>query len=256
MSETILIVDDNKELREELRECLSGYQVLEASDGVAALELLRKAHEIDLVILDVRMPRLGGIDVLTEIKKEDPNLRIIIMTGYSDKDTAIEALKGRADDYIEKPVDPDDLRKLIEKNLEKKGSSGEIDTASIDGKLEKVKRFIGRNCFKKAGLEAAAKTVCLSPKYLSRIFKERTGESYVEYRMKVKNEAAQAFLKEGNLNVSQIAYKLGYETPESFIRQFKRFTGKTPTGYRKSVLKQKPAARKAAPKKKTGKRAK
>ena len=235
MAETLLLVDDDQELRDELKELFSGYQVLEASNGREALELLRKANEIDLVILDVNMPQLGGIEVLKEIKKTDPNVGIIILTGYSDKDTAIEALKGHADDYLEKPVDPEKMRRLIEKLLEKRHIGSDIDTTNTRGKIEKVKRFLERNCFKKANLTEAAKAVCLSPKYLSRIFKETTGESYVGYRLKIKIEKAKELLAQDGGNVSQIAYKLGYENPESLIRQFKKFTSKTPAAYRRKA---------------------
>jgi YesN/AraC family two-component response regulator len=255
MPETILLVDDDKEFREEFREFLSGYQIREAANGREALDILHKAHDIDLMILDVNMPQLGGIEVLKEIKRTDPNVGIIILTGYSDKDTAIEALKGHADDYLEKPVDPEKMRTLIEKHLEKKHAGSDIDTSNTQGKIEKVKRFLERNCFKKAGLTEAARAVCLSPKYLSRIFKEETGESYVGYRLKIKIEKAKELLTQGGGNVSQIAYKLGYENPESLIRQFKKFTHKTPAKFRQSIAKQIPAGGKISRKEKTGKRA-
>ncbi|MFZ5802828.1 MAG: response regulator [Candidatus Omnitrophota bacterium] len=260
MTETLLVVDDDKEFREEMKDLFSEYRVLEAANGQEAVDMIRKANAIDLVILDVRMPRRGGIDVLREIKRTDPALGIIIMTGYSDKDTAIEALKGHADDYIEKPADPKKIRAMVETILEKQHAGSDIDTASTHGKIEKVKRFIERNCFKKTNLEDAAQAVCLSPKYLSRLFKEETGESYVQYRIKLKIEKAKTLLARGSDgNVSQIAYKLGYENPESFIRQFKRFTKKTPTEFRqkktgKRSLASRPAARKGKGKQKRSER--
>lgn len=239
MAETILIVDDDKEFRTEFRELLDGYQVLEATNGWEALDLLKKAHDIDLVILDINMPRINGIDVLMEIKKADPDLGVIMLTGYSDKDTVVEALKGHADDYLEKPVDPQKMRAVIEKFLEKKHAGSDIDIANTQGKIEKVKRFLERNCYKKASLTEAAQAVCLSPKYLSRIFKEETGESYIGYRLKIKIGKAKELLAKDGGNVSQIAYKLGYENPESLIRQFKKFTLQTPAKYRNSFRKKK-----------------
>ena len=105
MSDKILLVDDDEAFRAELRDFLEGYDVVEASNGRQALALLQRANEISLVVLDVMMPGLNGIDVLREIKRADPNLGIIILTAYGSKDTVIDALKGRADDYIEKPLD-------------------------------------------------------------------------------------------------------------------------------------------------------
>ncbi|MDD5217492.1 MAG: response regulator [Candidatus Omnitrophica bacterium] len=235
MPNTILIVDDDTEFREEFKEFLYGYEVLEASNGREALERLRRANTIDLVILDVNMPGLSGIDVLAEIKKTDPELGIIILTGYSSKDVAIEALKGHADDYIEKPLDPVKTRKIIERVLETKEEVSDISTSDVKSKIEKVKRFVERNCFKKTTLEDAAKSICLSPKYLSRIFKEQMHKSFSQFKLGIKIEKSKKLLQQAGYNINQIAEKLGYENAESFIRQFKKFTGSTPTGYRKKT---------------------
>lgn len=237
MVEKILIVDDDKEFRAELGECLAGYEIHEAANGREAIGFLDRANDIDLIILDIKMPGPSGLDVLNEIKRKDPDLGVIILTGYSTKDTAIEALRNQADDYIEKPPDPEELTKIIERILEKKRGgedAGGISIQSVEGKIEKVKRFVERNCFKKTGLEEAARAVCLSPKYLSRVFRERTGENFVNYRIRIKIEKAKELLSAGEANVSQIAYRLGYENPESFIRQFKKLTKFTPLKYRKA----------------------
>ncbi|MFA5351557.1 MAG: response regulator, partial [Candidatus Omnitrophota bacterium] len=101
MADKILIVDDDDDLRSELVSLLEGYEVVEAGSGELALNILKKANEISLVILDVMMPGLNGLDVLAQIKKDNPRIKVIILTGHSSKDTAIEALKSRADDYIE-----------------------------------------------------------------------------------------------------------------------------------------------------------
>ncbi len=102
MPYNVLLVDDDKMFREELREALEDYRVVEAANGKEALEILKKPNEIDIVMLDVMMPGLPGTEVLKEIKKISPSLSVVMLTGYSSKDVAIEALKGRADDYIEK----------------------------------------------------------------------------------------------------------------------------------------------------------
>jgi AraC-like DNA-binding protein len=73
----------------------------------------------------------------------------------------------------------------------------------------------------------------LSPKYLSRVFKERTGTGYSAYRLKIKAKEAQRLLSRAGLSVSEIADKLGYKNVESFIRQFKKMTGTTPSAFRK-----------------------
>ncbi|MDD5688180.1 MAG: response regulator [Elusimicrobia bacterium] len=233
MTEKILIVDDDTEFRKELKDYLEEYEVVDVGNGEDALKILRKPNEVDLVILDVMMPGLNGLEVLREIKKIDAALGIIILTGYSSKDVVIEALKGRADDFLEKPLDINKVKETVEKVLEIKKNAEDIEIISVKDKIAKVKRFIERNCCKKICLNDAADMICLSPKYLSRIFKENTGKSFSQYKIRKKVEKAKKYLFKNDYNVNQIAYKLCYENAESFIRQFKRFTNCTPTEYRK-----------------------
>jgi two-component system response regulator YesN len=238
MANTILLVDDDEDLRSELRDFLEEYSVQEASTGREALELIRRAHEISLVVLDIKLPGISGLEVLKEIKRTDPGISIIIFTGHSSKDVAIEALKNHADDYIEKPIDFEKLRRAIEKRIDVKNHQEDISSLGIKGKLEKVKRFINLNLLKPISLEAAAQTVGLSPKYLSRVFKQYGGIGFEDYKLNLKMEKAKELLAQSGYNVNQISEKLGYENAESFIRRFRKFTQETPTGYRRKISKQ------------------
>ena len=244
MPSKILIVDDDPDLRSELKDYLEDYQVIEASDGRDALKLLSRANEIGVVILDVNMPGLSGTEVLKEIKKTDPGLGIIILTGHGSKDVAIEALKGRADDFIEKPLGIPNIKEAIEKLLAKRGGESEIDATDIRGKVEKVRRFIEKNCYKKITLKDAGLAVCLSPKYLSRVFKQYTRKGFSEYKLNLKINKARMLLQKTGYNINQISDKLGYENAESFIRQFKNLTRYTPTEYRRKLQRIKKKSRK------------
>jgi len=239
MPDKLLLVDDDREFREEFAESLSDYEIIQADSGQEALRLLSRANEIDLVIMDVFMPGLSGTEVLKQIRNNFPGLGIIILTGYSSKDIAIEALKGHADDYLEKPVDIEKAKETIENILAAKRAPSDLSSQGIKGKIEKVKKFVERNCFKKVYLKDAARAVYLSPKYLSRIFKEITGTRFTEYRLKVKITQGMALLKKSGYNIDQIADKLGYKNTESFIRQFKKIAKLTPTEYRKVDRKKK-----------------
>jgi YesN/AraC family two-component response regulator len=242
MANKILIVDDDIEFRNELRAWLEGYEVVEASDGKEALEMLKRPNEIDLVFLDVKMPGLSGMEVLEKIKKINPDLGIVMLTAYSSKDIVIKALKNRADDYLEKPLDIDKIKEVIEKILESKHSGSDINVINLKSKIEKVKRFIERNCYKKICLKDVSEIVCLSPKYLSRIFKQVSGENFNEYKIGVKIEKAKELLIKTGYNVDQIADKLGYGNTGSFIKQFNKLAKCTPTEYRKKMHKIKKSA--------------
>lgn len=118
--ETILVVDDEQGMRELLTVLLEhqGYRVITASDGEQALELI--AHQSpDLVISDVRMPKMDGIGLLTGIRKTDPHLPVIMVTAYASMDSTIQAMRLGAHDYITKPFRIDEIRLVVEKALAK-----------------------------------------------------------------------------------------------------------------------------------------
>jgi len=234
MRSRVLIVDDDEILRSELRDFLEGEQIIEASSGEGALNLLRRVNDIGVVILDVMMEGINGLDVLTEIKKNNPKLVVIIVTGSSSKNIAIEALKNRADDYIEKPIDVKKLKDIVGRFLDGE-SQDELNSYGVKSKIQRAKRFVERNCYKKIRLNDVAEAISLSPKYLSRVFKQQVGIDFSEYRLNIQMDKAKAFLVKFDFNVNQVAEKLGYENSESFSRQFKKIVHSTPTAYRNKI---------------------
>ncbi len=116
---TLLVVDDEKSVRYSFTSMFEDeYRILTAAAGSEALDIFeREADNIDVVFLDVRMPGMGGIDVLKKMKEKRPNLPVVIMTAFSDSDTAIEAMKEGAFDYLVKPFYDDRLKDVIEKAI-------------------------------------------------------------------------------------------------------------------------------------------
>lgn len=116
----ILVVDDELGLREMLEFELGerGYRVATASNGEEALEKIR-AEKFQLVISDIRMPRMGGMEMLDAIKKTDPGVEVIMSTGFGTIETAVSAMKKGAYDFIQKPFNLDEILALVEKALEK-----------------------------------------------------------------------------------------------------------------------------------------
>jgi len=234
MPYNILLADDDKDFRDEFKDCFEDYEIVEASNGNEALAILKKPNEIDLVILDVIMPGLKGTEILKQIKKSYPDMGIVILTGYSSKDVAVEALKARADDYIEKPININKTKEIIERLLDKKNGE-DINIGGIKGIIERVKKFAERNYHKKVCLKDAASAVFLSPKYLSRVFKQNTSMGFSEYKLGIKIAKAKELLQNTEYNIEQISDKTGYENIESFTRIFKKMTGYTPTEYRENA---------------------
>jgi len=115
----ILIIDDEPNLPHQLARFLRkhGYEVYTASDGETGLQELQRSS-IDLVLLDLRLPKMGGMEVLTQVRKSDQELPIIIITAHADLQTAVTAMKLGASDYLHKGFDLDELLLVVERALE------------------------------------------------------------------------------------------------------------------------------------------
>ncbi|MDT8441407.1 MAG: HAMP domain-containing sensor histidine kinase [Desulfuromonadales bacterium] len=116
---TILVVDDEELIRDLCLNALKGYRVLQAENGREALDILA-GQPVDLVLADIMMPVMNGLELLLKIKERDPNQLVVIMTGYADKEIILRALKADADDFIQKPINLLQLKTSLEKALEKK----------------------------------------------------------------------------------------------------------------------------------------
>jgi DNA-binding NtrC family response regulator len=118
MSRTILLVDDEPKMRDVLGSALEGfgYRVHSAADGVAALTVLEQ-EEIDLVLTDLRMPRMTGRELLLAVHERAPQLPVVLMTAYGDIRDAVEAMRVGAFDYLTKPFDIDEVAAVLAKAL-------------------------------------------------------------------------------------------------------------------------------------------
>ncbi|MFB0517994.1 MAG: response regulator [Acidobacteriota bacterium] len=117
----ILIIDDEASIRDSCSQVLSkeGYVTETAEDGSIGLEKVRKAKP-DLVLVDLKMPGISGMEVLESLKELDPDIVSIVITGYATIESAVEAMKLGAYDYIPKPFTPDELRLITRRGLEKR----------------------------------------------------------------------------------------------------------------------------------------
>ena len=123
----VLIVDDESELRKSVASVLGAtgpefsFKIQEASTGREALDLVgasAKGHGFDLVLMDVRMPEMDGLEALAQIKVLDPRVFVVIMTAHSNLQDAVRAIRDGAYDYVEKPVQPEKLGQIVKKAIE------------------------------------------------------------------------------------------------------------------------------------------
>lgn len=118
----VLIVDDDRDICEYMRTMLeaTGYEVATLSDPTRAVDRIRE-EEFHVLIIDLMMPKMDGIELIQRIRKVDSDVAIVVFTGYPSVETAVDALKLNVSDYVKKPFDMDDFREKIADILRKKG---------------------------------------------------------------------------------------------------------------------------------------
>ncbi len=121
----VLVVDDEPDVRKVVRMTLekSGYDVVEAEDGKKAIEEIQKGEHallLNLIITDIRMPNMNGIDVINYYQKEWPSVPLIVLTGFPDLDMATSMLQHGVVDYLVKPVEAEKLRASVAKALQQR----------------------------------------------------------------------------------------------------------------------------------------
>ena len=158
----VLIVDDEKNIRLTLSQSLESLE-LETDTAVNGEEALAKLKEKDyrLILLDLRMPGMDGMEVLRRLREIRPDIRVIIITAYGTIESAVDAMKLGAADFIQKPFSPEEIRRLVSQVMdrEKLDEQKAVDYASC---IELAKRCVGNRHFDGA-VEHVRKAISLDP---------------------------------------------------------------------------------------------
>ncbi|UCE64791.1 MAG: response regulator [Nitrospirota bacterium] len=119
----VLVVDDEPDVRKVVRMTLekAGYDVLEAEDGEKAMDRIKEGENplvLDVIITDIRMPKVNGVEAINYFQKEWPTVPLIVLTGFPDLDMATSMIKSGITDYLVKPVEADKLKAAVAKAIE------------------------------------------------------------------------------------------------------------------------------------------
>ena len=250
---TLLIVEDNAELRRFLSEQLSDkFNVLQAADGKEGMFIAQKKSP-DLIISDLIMPVLNGLEMCQQLKNDihTSHIPIILLTAKLSDETKIDSYKAGADSYIAKPFNFEVLltrietlikqqekrRKLFHKTIEVTPSS--ITTTSLDEELiKKALLAVEKNMDNSEySVDELASGLALSRRQLSRKFQSIIGLSPGEFILSIRLKRAAQLLKDTQYNISEIAYMVGFSAVKYFNMNFKDEFGVTPTQYRSERVK-------------------
>lgn len=234
-----LAVDDEPAVLSAYELVLSDhYTVHLAESGEEALELLKRVP-VHVVLLDLKLPGMDGIEVLRCIRKEKPDLPVIIVSGKSDHEAAKEAANLGVAGYLDKPYNVEELHEKIETALGRviitrnctEGPRG----AHPSDLAAAVQRFIRRHYAEKLTLPAIAKVFSVSPRHLRRLFREKSGMSVMAYLIRVRIDVAATLILGSDLPIKAIPSQVGYASLSLFYNHFERLTGLTPDAYRQQL---------------------
>lgn len=245
---TILLAEDEVKIREGLKtileDIIGGFQVVgEAANGKEAQRFL-ETQVPDVLITDIRMPEMQGLDLIHRIREVYPEIFIIIISGYSDFTYARSAIKYGVSDYLLKPVDRVELTLAMEKikreldlrkHQIKHGMTVNKETDNKETEkfiIRKVKEIVIRRLEQDISLQYVAEQVHMNHRYLSVLFKSETGQNFSDYVTELRIEKAKVLLKDTHLNIENVAECCGYLNAKYFMSVFKQSTGKTPTSFR------------------------
>lgn len=245
----LLIADDEYEIRTGLSNYIPwhemGFEVAgQVENGLEALEFISK-HPVDVLLCDIRMSVMSGIDVARELHNRKSPVNIVLLSGYKEFEYAQQALEFGVRSYLLKPAKYKDIYSTfakIKEELDQRPMTPETpaecpsEPYEEDGNvsniaIQKLKNYIHEH-YKDATLENAAKIVYMNPYYVSKYFKTKTGENFSEYLTRIRMNKAAELLKDIRYRTYEVSEMVGYSNAKNFTRTFRRFFGQCPREFR------------------------
>lgn len=246
----LLVVDDENESRNLLCRYFPwgdlGFEIIDQlENGKLALQYILN-NPVDVILCDIKMPFLDGIELAKEIFNRKLKIKVIFLSAYKDFEYARNALVYGVSYYIVKPSRYNEIFEVfssLKKTLDSECSSNKDkvfdikvndfkDLSSYDSKIISfIKNYVKKH-YKDAKLEDIAEAVHMNSNYLSQFFKQKTGECFSSYLIKVKMNRAAELLNDIRYKTYEISEMVGYSNTKNFTRTFKSYYGKSPKEYR------------------------
>ena len=206
-----------------------------AKDGQEALDIIFQ-HNPEVLLLDVQMPKLTGVEVMQEASKMKVLPITVILSGYDDFIYAQQALKYGAKEYLLKPCRSSEILNCLEKIAdlaEKKLPDSSQEGQQANHLAERAKEYIDEHYNENLTLQFVAEYVGISQGYLSSLFTQHLGCGFIDYVNRVRVEHACIYLQQNYFKTYEIAYKIGFRDEKYFSKVFKKIKGIPPSQYKK-----------------------
>ncbi len=244
-----MIVDDESWVVENIKASVAweelGYQVVaQAGDGVEALSLIQ-ALRPDIVLTDIRMRGLTGIELIRRTNELAPGTRFIVISGHAEFAYAHQAINGGALGYILKPLDERELQEQLVKAKETMVSRKQTDRPllpnpgmpqdqKVNGTMKEIMQYIHVHFRENISISSIANKFYLHPNYVSQLFKQQTGKTFTRHLWELRIHHACELLVGTEFSIQEVAVQSGIEDYFYFNRIFKRLTGCTPVQFRQA----------------------
>lgn len=249
---TMLMVDDSPDMCRFVRDYFRGeYNVITANNGEQAVKCLIENDNIDLVVSDVTMPKMDGLELCKHIKTDLrwSHIPVILLTGRTSEEVEVKGLALGADDYITKPFNVEMLRLRVKKFIEKKADRqrqfqenadvlpADITITPVDEEFIQKAIQICENNISDAdfSVEALGRELALSRTYLYKKILNITGKAPGEFIRTIRMKRGKQYLEKTSMQITEIATALGYNSPKRFTENFKNEYGMSPSEYLKQV---------------------
>ncbi|QGQ94795.1 response regulator [Paenibacillus psychroresistens] len=239
----IAIVDDEMKIRLGLAKMIEqaslNYKIIGCyPNGEEALKEI-KLIGVDVVITDIKMPDMDGLQLTKEIREWNSTVHCIILSGFRDFDFARMAMRNGVEDYLTKPVNREELYRLLERlnnNLQIEiPPKADVDQAVISRIISLAVKQMDEEYYKDFNLKELSEKAALNPNYIRQLFRSQKGQSITDYLMHLRVEKAKELLKYNlELKVYEVGELVGYSDAVYFNRMFKKIVGMTPKYYKEN----------------------
>lgn len=228
---TIIIVEDEFRIRQGLSNLVNkvdmGCKVIgEAENGYEGLKMIQDL-ECDIVITDIRMPKMDGLEMIEKAKKMGAACSFVILSGYADFEYARRGMHLGVKEYLLKPVMISDVKELLLKLTAKKEkpSSHHSETGQYSRMVREMVAVMEENYGMRLGLDIFSEKFRLTPEYISNLFGKETGMTFSNYLKKIRIEKAKELILATDMKIYEIACSVGYPDQKYFSKVFKEYTG-------------------------------
>ncbi len=239
----VLLVDDEYYVRQSLLRRIRNLEnedfkvIGEAENGEEALDMLRK-HDIQLVVTDIRMPVMDGLDLTRKILEQYPHILTVILTGYADFEYARKALRYGAFDYLLKPVSEESLDNLLSRartRLSELYELPEDEKNNMSGEeyVQLAIRYLNEHYMEDIDISLMASELGFHSAYLTRLFGRYAGVTPLKYLTNLRIQEAKRLLLDTSLPISVVGERVGYPDQFHFSKTFRKATGVNPSAFRK-----------------------